>query len=206
MNPERITILCAPLMLLKFFPSDAQARASVILLIAEMATNEDQVRWLVQRLLDLYDEWPGPRTLRAVFCHKYKPADGKDLRTAICPGYPEGLPSEKPEQPLLPLPLGHTVSADPEIEAMVEAAVQLSPKMPPAIPLPRDAEFRRQLEEALTAPSDREAVIPAMPKPKSVPPVDESGRFAGAEFLPFKRITQADIDRAVAELHARKRQ
>jgi hypothetical protein len=206
MNPERITILCAPLMLLKFFPTDAQARASVILLIAEMATNEDQVKWLVQRMLDLYDEWPGPRTLRAVFCHRYKPADGKDLRTAICPGYPEGLPSEKPEPPLLALPPGHAASADPELEAMVGTAVQLSRKMPPAVPLPRDAEFRQRLEEVLTAPSDREAVIPELPKPKSIPPVDESGRFAGTEPLLFKRITQADIDVAVAELHARKRQ
>jgi hypothetical protein len=204
MNPETIAELCAGLTALKFFPTDPGGRAEVMLLIGRMATNEDQVRWLVQRLLDLYDEWPGPRTLRAVFCHRYKPADGKDLRTAICPGYPEGLPSEKPEPPLLALSAGHVASADPELEAMVETAVQLSRKMPPAVPLPRDAEFRRQLEETLTAPCDREAVIPELPKPKSVPPVDESGRFAGTEPLLFKRITQADIDAAVAELHSRK--
>jgi hypothetical protein len=206
MNPETIAELCAGLTVLKFFPTDPGGRAEVMLLIGRMAHNEGQVKWLVQRLLDLYDEWPGPRTLRAVFCHKYKPADGKDLRTAICPGYPEGLPSEKPEPPMLALPPGHVASADPELEAMVGTAVQLSRKMPPAVPLPRDAEFRRRLEEVLTAPSERESVISELPEPKSIPPIAENGQFAGQQAEPFKRITQSDIDAAVAELHARKRQ
>lgn len=181
MDPERLTILCAPLMLMKFFPPDAQARASLILLIAEMATNEDQVRWLVKRMLNLYDEWTGPRTLRAVFCQKFKPADGEDLRTAICPGYPEGLPNEKPEPPMLALP--HVASADPELEAMVGKLVEDMPKIPVSAPLTEsDARFDRLLRETLTAPADR-----------PLPPVPTNPNY--------RPITQEDVDRAVIELH-----
>jgi hypothetical protein len=183
MNPETIAELCAGLTVLKFFPTDPGGRAEVMLLIGRMAHNEGQVKWLVQRLLDLYDEWPGPRTLRAVFCHKYKPADGKDLRTAICPGYPEGLPSEKPEPPLLALPPGHVASADPELEAMVGQLVEDMPKIPaPVLLTESDARFDRLLKETLTAPAER-----------PLPPVPTNPNY--------RPITQEDIDRAVMQLH-----
>jgi hypothetical protein len=185
MNPERIAMLCIPLTMLKFYPTDPQTRASVILLIVSMATTEDQVQWIVKRMLNLYDEWPGPRTLRAVFCHSHKPADGDDLRGVPCPGYPEGLPSEKPETPMLALPPGHVASADPELEAMVGQLVEDMPKIPASAPLTEsDARFDRLLKETLTAPADR-----------PLPPVPTNPNY--------RPITQEDIDRAVAELHER---
>jgi hypothetical protein len=183
MNPKRVIELCTPLMLLKFFPPDPEARTELLLMIGRMASNEDQVRWLVNRMLNLYDEWTGPRTLRAVFCQKFKPADGEDLRTAICPGYPEGLPSEKPEPQLLALPPGHVASADPELEAMVGKLVEDMPKIPASAPLTEsDARFDRLLKETLTAPADR-----------PLPPVPTNPNY--------RPITQEDVDRAVMQLH-----
>jgi hypothetical protein len=99
MNFERVAELCAELTLLRFFPSDESARLAIVRMVGEMAANEEQVRWLVRRTLDLWNEWPGPLELRAVFCSRFKPRDGKN---AYSERFTNGIPAAEPSTLLLP--------------------------------------------------------------------------------------------------------
>jgi hypothetical protein len=118
MNAKFIAEILGGLAILKFFPSDDQARTAIFNLVCSMATTEDQVRWLVKRTVALHNEWPGPKELRAVFCSKFKPRDGVEAHSQI---YLEGIPSEKPEALTLPvggqkaLPSGAEISAAPTL-------------------------------------------------------------------------------------------
>lgn len=62
--------------LLKFFPTDEFAKAALVGLLCRMATEPAQLQWLSRTLMDNYTEWPGPQEIRAVFCTRFKPADG----------------------------------------------------------------------------------------------------------------------------------
>jgi hypothetical protein len=91
-----------------------------------MCSNEDQVRWLVPRVLAICNEWPGPLVLRQIFCSRFKPADGISAGGTLA--FPDGVPSEiqkirgwKPEM----LPPGRTVSADKELDDKVRELARL---------------------------------------------------------------------------------
>jgi hypothetical protein len=86
LNVNRITEILAELSLLKYFPSEPAARRAMVEMVCNMATHEDQVRWLVRRMMDVHNEWPGPVELRNLFCSRFPPADGID------PRFPDGLP------------------------------------------------------------------------------------------------------------------
>jgi hypothetical protein len=112
MNPETVAKLCGELTLLRFFPSDEDAKTGLFLLVGRMCSTEDQVRWLVQRTMALCNEWPGPVGLRQILCSKYKPADG--IEAGGTSMFPDGPPSEKRiDAPALPaLPPGHVATVD----------------------------------------------------------------------------------------------
>lgn len=76
---------------LKFFPSEVEARIGIAEQIAELAHSEEQVRWLVLRVPKLYQEWPGMREVRAVFCSKFSPRDGVEVYSDV---FLDGIPSE----------------------------------------------------------------------------------------------------------------
>jgi hypothetical protein len=61
---------------LKFYPSHPAGIAEIAATIHDLASDDRQVDWLIHTLKSRYDEWPGPKTLRAVFCERFKPADG----------------------------------------------------------------------------------------------------------------------------------
>lgn len=73
------------LSMLKFFPSDAGARAAVQKLLAKICPGKFELEWLVDRLI-LLNEWPGPGQVRGLLCTRYKPADGIEADCAL-PGY-----------------------------------------------------------------------------------------------------------------------
>ncbi len=120
---------------LKFFPSDAQARIGIAEQLAGMCSTEDQLRWLVRVVPTIYNEWPGVRELRGVFCMKFKPRDGIE---AVSESYPDGLSSEQlnPGQKQVAaaqrraLPPGEPVTADPEMQALVVAIAPRRHKVP----------------------------------------------------------------------------
>ncbi len=47
-----------------------------MVLIDSMTTNAEQVTWLAQAMVAKFNDWPGPQHMRALFCTRYKPADG----------------------------------------------------------------------------------------------------------------------------------
>jgi hypothetical protein len=77
---------------LRFFPSDPEARIGIAEELAEMASNEEQIRWLVKRLPKLFTEWPAMHEVRAVFCSKFRPKDGIEVYSGV---YLDGIPAEK---------------------------------------------------------------------------------------------------------------
>lgn len=125
MNPKVVAELCGELTLLRFFPSDENARAAIVLLVGRMCSNEDQVRWLVQRVLSLCNDWPGPLVLRQILCSKFKPADR--IEAGATASFPEGPPSERriEASPMLSLPADREVTVDLDLDTAVRNLAKL---------------------------------------------------------------------------------
>lgn len=113
--------------ILKFFPSDQQARIAIMELMRSMCGNDSQVRWLAERMSNgsVFNEWPGPHELRAVYCSKFRPSDGIEAGSVA---YAEGIPSERPQPPechCLPAAEAHALLA----EVAEDAGIQLLPSV-----------------------------------------------------------------------------
>lgn len=123
-TPSANSKLIARLSTLKYFPTKQESIEVVMEAVMEFASTDDQADWLGKRMLKLFTEWPGPRELRAVFCARFKPADGIEADSAT---FTEGVPSEHPQlppPPLLALPVGHTVTCDAELDEAVQNLAQ----------------------------------------------------------------------------------
>ncbi len=114
LTQEVIDLTVARIALMPFFPSsDSGARGTVSKEIADMATSDEQVKWLGHRFIQLYPkQWPGIVELRACFCKRFRPADGVEVESAIY--FNEGYPTEAQLGPVPGLCLPLTRS---EIEA-----------------------------------------------------------------------------------------
>jgi hypothetical protein len=164
MNPIVITEILAELRVLPFFPNDEAVMAALVRMVGQMATTEDQVRWLVARMTNgLYSEWPGPKEMRACFCSRFRPKDGINVHSTV---YIDGIPSERQNAPQLPaggpvalLPAADEVISDPQAQRAIQGLAASLPKMPKAAP--GNSQFARQLREIETAPQDR----PELPGP-----------------------------------------
>jgi hypothetical protein len=98
------------LSMLKYFPANG---TPVARLIGDICSTNEQVLWLARRVTQLYNEWPGPVELRAVFCSRFRPRDGVEADSTDPRFIEEGIPSErKPDGELPALPAGRKVSAD----------------------------------------------------------------------------------------------
>jgi hypothetical protein len=73
---QALAIAVRRLSVLKFFPADAVAQAEIMRMLERMVSEERQLAWLVDTLIDSVDEWPGLRSLRGLFCTRFKPRDG----------------------------------------------------------------------------------------------------------------------------------
>jgi hypothetical protein len=165
LNPVIVTKLLRRLQILRFFPSDDDSIKGLLSLVNSLATDDDQVEWLVSRMLSgLYNEWPGPIELRAVFCTRFKPKDGYSIAGSLKYPGDEGIPGQLcgPEPKLPALPPGRKASADPNLEASICALAEVKD-------------------------------INRVTRPRRVPSIPVENQ-----------ITQADIDRAVAENRERR--
>ncbi len=123
-----LTKAIASLTLLRFFPAEDIARASIMELLSRMIGTVEQLDWLVVTMIDRVGEWPGPKELRGVFCTRFKPADGIEAWCSL-PGF-TAADSEATHAAMLPaapvrlLESGEreqlVVSADPAIQQAVE--------------------------------------------------------------------------------------
>jgi hypothetical protein len=164
---KKATEQIAKLTLMKFFPQEKQARAALVEMVCSMAGDNERIEWLVRRALVLFNEWPGPKELRALLCSRWKPADGVEAYSSVYISDENGggFPTEKPAPPPMLTPgrdearkLLRTVFADDTPKTGAKTA---------PVPQPR---------RSLPAP----------------PPIADTQPEA-------KRITPADIDRAVQE-------
>jgi len=174
------------LSVLPYFPSEDPARAVIVKLLMRMCDRTEHLEWLVERTIDLWSQWQGPRELRAIYCSKFKPADGLEATSTI---YPNGIvPGEKP----LPvykapaLPPGATVSADKLLDAgVVETAGKKAEigDVRDISPQERKAAYRfnQILDDIEIAPADREPAPLETNKP-----------------IPEVYISALDVERAVA--------
>ena len=171
---EKVLDILDGLVPLKFYPSEPAGRLAVAKLVGQMATTHEQVEWLVARTIALFDEWPGPKTLRQIFCSRFKPADGIEVSTST--SFPDGVPSERPIQaPVRPaLPPG----MEKEVAALAAAkSLELVPYEEPP-----DYGHLEELRRARLRREHREVM----------------------EAMGITPVTQEDIDRAVAEARAKK--
>ena len=67
---------CDDFAMLAYWP--AEARASVMRLLAQMCPHREALRWLVAEVVNHVGKWPGSAELRGILCSRYEPADGID--------------------------------------------------------------------------------------------------------------------------------
>ena len=120
-----------------FFPRDEAAQAMVADELVSMGTTVDQGMWLVRRYAQLFRDWQF-RELRALYCSKFRPADGIEIYSGV---YIDGIPSEKQEawkptgaiegrtQLQIEGQTTQPISADPDMEQLVHELAQ-STNMP----------------------------------------------------------------------------
>lgn len=164
MKPGNVLRILQALRMLPYFPADEFVMNALVKLVGDMCQTEDRVQWLVNRMTSgIYDRWPGPHEMRAVYCFRYPPKDGVSAFSTV---YPDGLPKdptaprriEAPQH--LELPPGAVVSADKTLDAAVVAAADVV-KMPTVRGEAADR-FSRILKEIVTPPQDR----PMRPAPE----------------------------------------
>ena len=125
MNAKKVLGILGELRVLRFFPGDEIAMVALMRLCDAMCHNEDEVRWLVDRMTSgIYSEWPGISEMRACFCNRFKPKDGINAYSSV---YPDGLPPDPTAPPrreiaaaeLKALPPGRQVSADARLDRSI---------------------------------------------------------------------------------------
>ena len=170
-DAQQATRDMARLSVLKFFPTDQTARAEIVLMACKMARNNADIAWLANRCLELWNEWEGPREMRAVFCSKFRPADGIEAYSQL-PRFNDGIPSEKAAEPLQ---LGGSTVR--QIAGLRDTAEDLTA-----------AVSIRPVIQALARAKDMQRTKPV--RVPSIPVV---------QITAANRITEADIERAKRE-------
>ena len=74
---EQIERTVATISATRYFPSDNHhVRAELLELLADMVGTGEQMDWMRRVFRDQITEWPGLAEVRAVFCTRFRPADG----------------------------------------------------------------------------------------------------------------------------------
>lgn len=120
----KVNTAVAKLGLMAFFPGDPEVRAGLVPILLDMIETEEQLDWLVNRALRLYAKWPGVAELRALYCSRFKPKDGMEAYSEI---YGENFPSDRPAEPVAPLPpkRASTTTADAEFDKEIQRAAKV---------------------------------------------------------------------------------
>ncbi len=84
--------------LMPFFPSSQDnSKAVLIEQLISICGSDEQALWLAMRMTQVFKRWPGEGEMRALYCKRFKPADGYE---AVSNEFPEGFPSEAELGPL----------------------------------------------------------------------------------------------------------
>jgi hypothetical protein len=141
---------------LPFFPTKPAARSLVVAELSSFCATAEQGKWLARRMVQLYPtKWPGLGEMRAVYCSKYRPADGKEASSGV---YRDGIPSEE---------------KTPDLARIVGApAPDIGPPDPVA---------SRLLEDLAKEISDRAEADRAPPRPRLSPRVHPENPITQAD-------------------------
>lgn len=124
----------AKLTALKFFPADKEGRTAIVQAICEMATSNAQIDWVVEQMLNWYNEWPGPREMRGVFCQRWKPATGPNVNASqVLPGglFP-GCQATAPAVPAIPQAEARKLLQAAAVPVSILPATKKTPRAPVA--------------------------------------------------------------------------
>lgn len=143
-NVERAARSIGKLSLLKFFPSDPDARTALVEMACAMVETDEEIEWLCRRALQIFNEWPGPNELRALYCSRYPAQDGVSANSELfSTGYPPDPAFPRREEWIPQLPAGRRISGDINIE---NAVILLAEEKRMAPPL-RDHAKRRSSDD-----------------------------------------------------------
>jgi hypothetical protein len=182
LTADEISLAVEGLSSIPWFPKEEGARTMIADAIARLCTSGPACFELVRRMIDNYKEWPGAREMRICYCAMIgSPLSGEDLHLAVSEFYPDGF-----GRPL-------TIAA-PAVKALPPT------KEPEAL---EDSTWRASLEKDLTTiPKQRQyAIDPEVWAAERREVLKQRHREAMSTVKP---ITQADIDKAVEDLHAKK--
>jgi hypothetical protein len=122
-STECATVHADMMSALPFFPSSGGALTAVGIEIRSMCRSEEDALWLARRMNSLFDHWPGIAEMRRVYCDsdKWPPLDGI-AAIGASEIYPDGFPSEHPEETPLQLPAARdrAISAAPSIQDTID--------------------------------------------------------------------------------------
>lgn len=123
-SEQALLVAAGRLLAMPFCPADELVKMAILDELPEIVEDDDQLRWLIARVLKLYNQWPGLSEIRAVYCSKFRPRDGVEVYSAV---YPEGIPSEQPEiLPALPPPRAtKELTGDAKFEAELQRLAKL---------------------------------------------------------------------------------
>jgi len=113
--------------ILNYFPKEGDARAAIAEMVIDMVDTPEQAMWLARRMVELHNDWPGPREMRAVFCSRFRPRDGIEVNSTV---YVDGIPSERVQQLELPAPnpRSRITTADSEMSSAIALLAKNSGK------------------------------------------------------------------------------
>src|SRR6266852_5020605 len=98
LTQEGVDAAASRIALIPFFPSSQDnAKGVVIEELVAMCDSDQQAQWLAARMGQVFKQWPGLGEMRALFCKRFKPADGHDVGSQL---YADGFPSEAELGPL----------------------------------------------------------------------------------------------------------
>lgn len=75
-SEDHLAVSLIQLSILKFFPMDEFQHRAMMEFLRRLCGHSEGLSWLVSQLVDQVGEWPGPAQIRAIYCTRYKPADG----------------------------------------------------------------------------------------------------------------------------------
>lgn len=136
-----ITKILARLSLLNFFPTEPEARTALLELVCERKPEptEEQVQWVVNRVLELHRDWPGPAALLQLFGSPMMPGNMKPLSEADRQKVLGAASDQKLIGAGAENPKG-MVSADPLVQTAFEVLMQIQELKERAWDRPADPE------------------------------------------------------------------
>lgn len=95
LTSDQAAVFVEMLVALPWFPNEGGARVAIGDELKALCAGPNEALWLVTRMGQLYERWPGTLEMRRVYASRHIPHDGV-LPVGISEHFPDGIPSERP--------------------------------------------------------------------------------------------------------------